>query len=55
MTKDDAVVQRVRAARRRIVERCGGDKHRLLEWAKRIEADRRDRVVTYEPPKETRR
>jgi hypothetical protein len=55
MTKDDAVVERVRAARRRVVERCGGDKHRLLEWAKRIEADRRDRVVAHEPPKGRRR
>jgi hypothetical protein len=50
MTKDDPVVARVREARRRIVERCGGDTHRLLEWAKRIEATRRDRVVAYEPP-----
>ncbi len=50
MTRDDAVVQRVRAARRQIVERCGGDRHRLLEWAKRIEAARPERVVSYGPP-----
>jgi hypothetical protein len=50
MTKDDAVVERVREARRQIVERCGKDKHRLLEWAKRIEATQRNRVVAYEPP-----
>ena len=55
MTKDDAVVERVRAARRRIMERCGGDKHRLMEWAKRIEAEHRERLVSYEPPKERRR
>jgi hypothetical protein len=54
MAKDDPVVARVREARRRIAERCGGDTHRMLEWAKRIEATRRDRVVSYErPPRKT--
>ena len=52
--KDDPVVERVRAARQRIVERCGGDKHRILELVKRIEANNRQRVVSYEPPKENR-
>lgn len=55
MTKDDPVVERVRATRRRILERCGGDSHRLFEWAKRIEERHRKRVVSYEPPKERHR
>jgi hypothetical protein len=55
MTKDDAVVERVREARRRIVERCAGDKRRLLEWAKRIEVARPDRVIAHEPPDRRRR
>ena len=31
MTKDDAVVERVRESRKQIVQQCGGDTHRLLE------------------------
>ena len=48
MTRDDPVVQRVREARRQIAQRCGLDKHKLLEWAKQIEAQHRDRVVGYD-------
>ncbi len=48
MTQDDPVVERVRAARRRIVEQCGGDPHKIYEWAKRMEARYQDRVVTYD-------
>lgn len=46
--RDDAVVERVRAARRRIVKRCGGDKHRMFRWAKRVESKHRVRVVGFE-------
>ncbi len=48
MTKDDAVVERVRAVRQKIVDRCCGDKHRMLEWARRLESEKRTRVVRYE-------
>ena len=48
MTKDDAVVERVRAVRQKIVDRCCGDKHRMLEWARRLESENRSRVVRYE-------
>ncbi len=48
MSRDDPVVERVRAARRAIAEECGHDLHRLYEWAKKIEAEHRDRVVGYE-------
>ena len=50
MKQDDLVVERVRTARRRILERCGQDKHRLYNWAKQIEGQHRDRVVGYEQP-----
>ncbi len=46
--KDDAVVERVRASRRRIVKHCGGDKHRMFRWAKRVEAARKAGVVAFE-------
>ena len=46
--KDDAVVERVRASRRRIVKRCGGDKHRMFRWAKRLEAAHKARVIGFE-------
>jgi hypothetical protein len=45
---NDPVVERVRAARQRIL---GGDPHRLFEWAKTIEATRCNRVVGYKPRK----
>ncbi len=45
---DNPVVERVRAARRKIVEECGGDIHALGEWARKIEAERPDRVRGYE-------
>ncbi len=48
MSQDDPVVQRVRAARRKIAEQCGHDNHRLLEWARRIEAANPGRVVRLE-------
>jgi hypothetical protein len=48
MTPDDPVVARVRAARRRIVAQCGADPHKLYEWAKQMEAQYKDRVVSYE-------
>jgi|GEM_PF-4384849 len=47
--KDDAVVERVRASRRRIVKRCGGgDKHRMFRRAKRVEAAHKTRVIGFE-------
>lgn len=49
--KDDAVVERVRVARRRIVERCGADKHRMFRWAKRVELKHKGRVVGFEAAK----
>ena len=48
MSRDDPVVERVRVARRKIAEECGNDAHRLYEWAKKIEAQHKDRVVGYE-------
>ena len=33
MSRDDPVVERVRAARRAIAEECGNDLHRLYGWA----------------------
>ncbi len=50
MAHDDPVVKRVRSARRQIADRCGQDKHRLLEWAKQIEAQHRHRVIGYGRP-----
>jgi hypothetical protein len=49
--KDDAVVQRVRASRRRILERCGGNPHRLLKWAGRIESAHRGQLIVFEESK----
>ncbi|MFQ5503009.1 MAG: hypothetical protein ACE5EQ_12040 [Phycisphaerae bacterium] len=48
MTRDDPVVERVRAARRRIVAECQGDAHKIYEWAKAIEAQYPDRLVGYD-------
>jgi hypothetical protein len=48
MSRDDPVIERVRAVRRRIAEECGGDLHALYERAKRIEAEHAHRVVGYE-------
>lgn len=48
MKKDDAVVERVRQARRAIAARLSCDKHRMLEWAKQIEAMHQGRVLGYE-------
>ena len=48
MSRDDPVVERVRAARRRIVAQCQGDAHKMYEWAKAIEAKYADRVVGYD-------
>ncbi|MFH0983076.1 MAG: hypothetical protein V2A79_16275 [Planctomycetota bacterium] len=55
MKADDPVVERVRAARRQIAERCGQDHHRLYEWAKQIEAQQRERVIGYERPREPKK
>ncbi len=49
-TKDDPVVERVRAVRKRIVRRCGGDQHRLLQWAKRVETTGRYRTAGFAKP-----
>ena len=46
--KDDAVVERVRSARQRIVKRCGGDVHRMRKWAKRLETAHPGRVTGFE-------
>ncbi len=51
MHQDDPVVQRVRTARREILEECGGDPHKLYEWAKAIEEEHKDRLVRYDPAK----
>ena len=48
MYKDDPVVERVRAARKAIAERHGGDAHGLFEWAKKVEAKCAKRVTGYE-------
>ena len=48
MTRDDPVVERVRAARRRIVAECQGDAHKIYEWAKAVEARYADRLVGYD-------
>ena len=43
--KDDAVVERVREARRQIIERCGKDKHHAaFERVISVQADRRPGV-----------
>ncbi len=54
MTKDDPVVQRVRATRRLITAQCGNDMHQLFEWAKQIEATCRDRVVGFNPKEKSK-
>ena len=41
------VVARVRAARKRIMERCGDDRDGVLKWAKDMEAPHADRVTGY--------
>lgn len=51
MTPDDPVVERVRSARRRIVERCGFDRKRLYAWIKEFESKHKERVIGYEPGK----
>lgn len=48
MSRDDPVVERVRAARRKILADCGHDPKALLEWAKKIEAQHPDRVCGYQ-------
>ena len=50
MIQDDPVVERVREARRQIWAQCGWDPHRVLEWAKRIEAETPDKIIRYETP-----
>ncbi len=52
-TKDDPVIERVRAVRKRIVRRCGGDQHRLLQWAKHVESSGRYKVAGFEKPTRT--
>jgi hypothetical protein len=51
---DDAVVERVRAVRRQIVEECGGDIHALFERARKIEAEHPERVRGYETDRKRR-
>ncbi len=46
--KDDAVIERVRSARQRIVKRCGGDAHRMRKWAKRLETRHHGLVTRFE-------
>ena len=46
MTGDDPVVQRVREARRRIVERCGSDSRKIYEWARKMEELYADRLLS---------
>jgi hypothetical protein len=53
MSKNDPVVERVRAARREIAMQCGNDPHRILSWAKKIEEAHRALVVGYTPPVRT--
>ena len=48
MQQDDPVVRRVREARKAIVAECGNDIHKLYEWAKRIEAEHKGRIVRYD-------
>ncbi len=48
MPREDPVVERVRAVRRKIVEECGGDIHALFERARKIEAEFPERVRGYE-------
>lgn len=46
MVKDDAVVERVRAARRQLLAEAGGDAHRLYELTKQFEQRQSRRVIT---------
>ena len=55
MSKDDPVVERVRAAGRAIAERCGFDPHALGEWARKIQAECPERVRGYEHDPDRRR
>ena len=48
MTRDDPVVERVRAAHRQIVAQCQGDAQKIYEWAKAMEAKHADRLVGYD-------
>lgn len=48
MPRDDPVVERVRAAGRKIAQSCGWDPHALVEWARKVEAEFPERVVGYE-------
>ncbi len=48
MSRDDPVVERVRAVRRKIVEECGDDIHALGEWIRKVQAEHPERVVGYE-------
>ena len=43
-----AVGRRKSPYRRRIVKRCGGDKHRMFRWAKRVESAHKTRVTGFE-------
>lgn len=47
-SQDDVVVKRVRLVRQRIVKRCGGDAHRMRQWARRLEARHPDRLTGFE-------
>jgi hypothetical protein len=53
--KDDAVIERVRSARQRIVKRCGGDVHRMRKWAERLETRHRGLVAGFETAAKARR
>ncbi len=46
--QDDVVVARVRSVRQRIVKRCGGDAHRMRQWARRLESKHPNRVTGFE-------
>ena len=48
MSRDDPVVERVRAAGRAIAEECGFDPHALGEWLRKAQAEHPERVVGYE-------
>ena len=54
MAEDDPVVARVRAARRKILEECGGDMHALFERARKWQAEHLERVVGYETDRKAR-
>jgi hypothetical protein len=48
----DAIVEKVRAVRRKLLDECGGDMKRYMAMLKEAEAQDRDRLISRLPKEE---